>query len=155
MTYKNLSETLGVYNIHPILYGSVGASIYLGSFKQFNDLDLLIEDQWLANKWDKFKSIMLKEGFYVFDEKEHEFENHQNLRVAFAAHSVLIRDKIANLTTDIVSVNSQGFDVHTLTPKGFLKAYEFSVKDGYRAKQRGKKDAETVKLLKDHLALNT
>jgi len=39
----------------------------------------------------------------------------------------------------------------TLTPDGFLKAYKFSVKDGYRVKTRGKKDTDIIEKLEIYI----
>lgn len=59
-------------DINPVVYGSVGVSLYLGEFKDFNDIDLLIDDPWLEDRWDEFKKLMARSGFSVTDEREHE-----------------------------------------------------------------------------------
>lgn len=153
--YKAIADYLATYGINPILYGSVGASLYLGNFKTFNDIDLLIEDAYIKTKWPYFKELMASKGFKVIDEKEHEFENDKGLRLAFAEQNVLVRDEISNLTTDIVFVKFGEIEVRTLKPEGFLRAYEFSLDDGYRLAHRDKKDAEAIKLLKEYLEATT
>jgi len=50
--YVVIRSFLNEFGIDPILYGSLGVSVYLGNFKKFNDIDFLIEDEWLSNKWD-------------------------------------------------------------------------------------------------------
>lgn len=153
--YKTISAFFLKVSIHLILYGSVGASHYIGNFKEFNDIDILIEGEWLKRKWEEFKMLMNNHGYILVDEKEHEFENSEKIRVAFAAHSVLVRDKIANLPQDSVDATIDGVKVKTFTAEAFLRAYEFSVDDGYRTKERGKKDSEAITLLKQYLEKST
>jgi hypothetical protein len=146
--YAHIKSILQKYTIDPILYGSLGVSVYLGNFKQFNDIDLLIEDKWLENQWEDLKEIMNENGFYITDEKEHEFENEDKVKVAFAKYSILIKDKICQ-PKDAILVEKEGTEIRTLTVKDFLKAYQFSVKDGYRTESRGQRDQEIIdKLVK-------
>ncbi|MEK7088872.1 MAG: hypothetical protein AAB913_01945 [Patescibacteria group bacterium] len=42
-------------------------------------------------------------------------------------------------------------DAFTLTPEDFLKAYQFSVKNGYRIDTRGKKDEDIIKRLEIYI----
>lgn len=137
--YSIIKSILEKSNIDPILYGSLGVSVYLGSFKKFNDIDLLVEDKWLDNQWKDLIEIMNENGFFITDEMEHEFENEDKVKVAFAKQSILVKDKICN-PDDAVTIEKEGIKIRTLTAKDFLKAYQFSVKDGYRTEGRGKND---------------
>lgn len=141
--YNQIKSILNKYDIDSILYGSLGVSIYLGNFKQFNDIDILIEDVWLDEKWQDFKKIMDQNGFLIIDEKEHEFENNEKVKVAFAKQSILIEDDICQ-PSDAIIVEKEGIEIRTLTAKDFLKAYQFSIKDGYRTESRGKKDQQII-----------
>jgi hypothetical protein len=149
MDAKPFIETLRQYGVNSVLYGSRGVSLYLGAYKQFNDLDLLVEDEWVEARWDELVAIMAIFGYRLVDAHEHEFRNAEGAGVAFAAKSILVRDGI------MPSVNDDDFmvinGIRTLSAEAFLRAYKYSVQDGYRVNQRGKKDAETIALLEKNL----
>lgn len=143
---------LSEHSIQPILYGSVGLALYLGDFKEFDDVDLLISPDWLDKRWPELVEIMQANEYQLIDEHEHEFQNSEGKKVAFAADTVLVRDGISkNIKEDVVIVPVKGMLVKTLSPTAFKRAYEFSAKDGYRAKQRGKKDAKVIALIDGYL----
>jgi len=135
-------------NIKPVIYGSFGVSLYLGKFKDFEDIDILIEDEFFNIKWEEFKKNLESNGFNLTDEKEHEFILN-NKKVGFASKNILIRDNIISDYKELIQYKDK--DAFTLTPESFLKAYKFSVKDGYRINTRGKKDGEIIKLLEDYI----
>jgi hypothetical protein len=138
-------EILKELNIKPIIYGSFGASAYLGNFKDFEDIDILIEDEFINEKWEEFIKLFESKSFNLINEKEHEFE-FESKKVGFASKDILIRDEIINNYLELVQYkNTNAF---TLTPGGFLKAYQFSMKDGYRIKTREKKDEDVIEKLK-------
>jgi len=135
--------------VDPILYGSTGVSYYLGAFKpSFGDIDFLVPDSWLEKNWSKLQDIMMKLGYALINEHEHEFTHPKQPSVAFAKESILLRDKIVKSLNEILPIRIQNTNVRTLTPSTFRKAYEFSIKDGYRIEQRSKDDASIIKLLK-------
>lgn len=146
-----LSQILGIIknlNIKPVVYGSFGVSNYLDDFKKFEDLDILIEDEYVNTKWEEFKKLFKSNGFNLIDEKEHEFELGGN-KVGFASKDILIRDKIINDYSELIKYKN--LDAFTLTPEDFLKAYKFSIKDGYRINQRGKKDKDIIEKSEEYL----
>ncbi len=144
-------EHLQKQGIDPILYGSLGASLYLGDFKQFNDVDLLVPDEWMQIRWPELQQIMHDIGFRLVDEHEHEFKDNANRTVAFAGESVLVRDNIVNSLDNLITTEITGLTVRTLTPRQFKKAYSFSVNDGYRTEARGKKDQIAIDLFTTYI----
>ena len=154
-----MSMKLGDYNlvdrflresgIDSILYGSLGVSIYLGPFREFDDVDLLVDDEYVGRKWSALKNLMIKEGFEVSDEKEHEFVNTNGVKVAFAGKSVLVDDKICDLVDGVIKITVDGIEVKTLKLDGFIKAYTFSSTDGYRIEKQGNSDLNIVRKLKE------
>ncbi len=139
--------------VDPILYGSQGVSLYIGQFKRFGDADFLVDSPWLSNEWDRLVSIMAKLGFFLVDEHEHEFQNDEDMRAAFADTSVLARDGIADPLDEAVQIfDINGVRVRTLRAETFKKAYEFSEKDGYRRELRGKNDRIIIGLIDNYLA---
>lgn len=147
--YHKINKFLLENKIYSILYGSLGVSVYLGNFKEFDDIDLLIEDIYLDNKWSDFVKIMGSNGFKLIDNREHEFANELNLKVAFAKKSILSKDKICDPQKDIQIFNYDGIIIKTLTKQAFINAYAFSSKDGYRKEKRGKNDLDIVNRLKN------
>lgn len=145
-------ESLRKHGIDPILYGSLGASLYLGEFKTFSDIDLLVPPTWLQEDWDKLQRILDGMGFALVNVREHEFTNDAGVSVAFAADTVLTRDKIVSSLDETITGTVGDRAVRTLTPEQFRQAYRFSEKDGYRKDSRGKKDAAIIQLLDDYLA---
>lgn len=129
----------------------LGVANYLGNFKDFEDIDLLIEDEFVNNKWEEFRKLFESRGFNLVSEKEHEFE-FDGKKVGFASRNILIKDKIINDFSELVQYKNK--DVFTLTPEGFLKAYQFSVKDGYRIDTRGKKDQDIIEKLRIYIKKN-
>ncbi len=150
-TYEQLSEILELLKkkeIDPIVYGSVAVSFYLGKYKdQFGDFDLLVEDTWLEDNWDEFKLFMAENGYVLTDAREHTFSHSVGTELNFAKESVLSRDGICD-PKDTLRIHVAGRDVRTLSAENMLRAYEFSVNDGYRKAKRGKKDADVVDRLR-------
>lgn len=141
-------EILKTLNIKPVIYGSFGVSVYLGNFKEFEDIDILIENKFINDKWEEFRKLFESKGFSLINEKEHEFELNGK-KVGFASKDILIRDKIINDFSELVQYKNE--DAFTLAPKDFLKAYKFSVKDGYRINTRGKKDKDIIEKLDNYI----
>ncbi len=148
----SLVSELHTKGVSTVLYGSTGVSYYLGNFKsKFGDVDLLVDDVWLAGKWHKLENIMKEIGYHLVDEHEHEFSHPIYPDVAFAAKSILIRDKVVDSLDELVSVDIDGFPILTLSAKSFLEAYKFSIKDGYRIEHGRKDDAAVIDLLNAYL----
>ncbi|HSX33503.1 MAG TPA: hypothetical protein VLF91_04155 [Candidatus Saccharimonadales bacterium] len=138
--------------VDSILYGSQGVSLYLGAFKEFGDIDLLVDNRWVLKDWQELITIMSGLSFALQDEHEHEFINADNIHVAFADKEILKRDGIAQSLDDILETFTIGNSkICTLKPELFKKAYEFSERDGYRKDVRGKKDREVITRLSEYL----
>ena len=138
--------------IETVLFGSLAASVYLGKFKEFGDIDLLVESMWLNQKWGEFQNILTRLGYQLTDEKEHEFQHKDGETVAFAGLDVFKRDGIAfDPEEDIVEVAAGEDTLRTFSPELLKRAYEYSVSDGYRTEARGKKDQLVIDLLNDYI----
>lgn len=147
---------LSKHGVNSYLYGSQAVSIYLGNFRNFDDVDILTMPNWLAEDWLHLCTILNKNGFKISDEKEHEFSDRNGTVIAFADISILTRDKIVpHLNDATVEVDIEGQIIRTLKPEILLRAYEFSKQDGYRQHTRGKNDAEIIRLLKIYIKNKT
>ena len=152
-TAGTIIKELQHHGIDPILYGSLGVSFYLGDFKKFGDVDLLVPEPWVNTQWQNLMIIMNELGYTLFDEHEHEFIDKTGGHVAFASENVLVRDGISQSPiADVAIMNIGDIKVRTLNLATFKRAYEFSSKDGYRQNQREKKDSEVIALINKQLA---
>lgn len=141
--------------VNAVLYGSLGASVYLGEFKQFGDIDLVVAPEWLNEKWGRLVRIMGDLAYELADEHEHEFEGPLG-SVAFAPLTIFERDGIMfDEKNDITEVKVGGDVIKTFSPELFKHAYEYSAQDGYRTESRGKKDRLVIDMLTDYIANNT
>ena len=137
------------HDMDPVLYGSQGVSLYLGNFKDFSDVDLLVDERFLHDDWPILLEIMEERGFKLVNLREHEFKDSENYSVAFASEDILIRDGIVDDLSQLEVINVAGISIRTLRKEDFIKAYEFSRKDGYRKDVRGKNDDKILAMLKD------
>lgn len=144
---------LGWRGVDTVLYGSLGASVYLGNFKEFGDADLIVAPEWTGEDWGDLQEIMGSIGFRLVNEKEHEFRGPHGKSVAFAPLTIFERDGIDfDAKHDIVDIDVNDMGIRTFSPELFRRAYEYSVKDGYRSEERGKKDQLILDLLDDYMA---
>jgi hypothetical protein len=140
--------------VNCMLYGSLGVSIYVGDFKEFGDADLVVPPEWTGERWCELQEIMLSQGYELFDAKEHEFHSPTGESVAFAPVTIFERDGIEfDDARDVTTASTAAGEIRTFTPELFKRAYEFSVKDGYRTEERGKKDQLVIELLNKAVAL--
>ncbi len=145
---EKVVKAIEIFEKDPVVFGSHGVSLYLGKFKDFNDIDILIDQELLDDRWDELKSFLVSSGWTLFDKKEHEFII-SGQKVGFAAKQILIRDKIIKDFSELVPFKKTG--ALTLSPEGYLRNYEYSRKDGYRIKNRGKKDDLIISRLRKYL----
>lgn len=145
-------EILKKLDIKPVIYGSFGVSYYLGNFKQFGDIDLLVEDGYIDDNWGEFNTFLSSNRFVLINKREHEFL-FENLKIGFAKKSILLKDGIIEDYTELVNFGK--VDAYTLRPEHFLAAYSFSLKDGYRLADRLKKDQEIIDKIIEYIKLNT
>lgn len=137
------------FSLSSILYGSLGLSLRIGELgKICEDIDILITDEYLNEKWNELKDLMQTKGFNLYNEKEHEFKRENDI-IAFGKES--------NLTT-LTKINKHELEVVEIghikfllpTAEQYLKIYRLSKKDKYR-KPKLKSDAEKTSLIKKYL----
>lgn len=150
----SVMANLAEHGVVGTLYGSLGVSVYVGDFKEFGDADLAVAPEWTGERWGELQEIMGSLGYQLVDAKEHEFHSTYGESVAFAPLSIFERDGIEFDEHDIVTVPTAVGEIRTFTPELFKRAYEFSVKDGYRTEERGKKDQLVLDLLAKHSTSN-
>ena len=78
---KLLNEKL---HIVPLLFGSLGLEQRLHADLNADDIDVLIPEAFLNEKWDSIVTIMNDNGYVLYDSHEHAFEK-AGLSFAFAS----------------------------------------------------------------------
>lgn len=140
---KNLNETLGVV---PLLFGSLGLEQRLGEKLNADDIDMLIPEEYLDEKWDKLIGVMSSLGYSLYDVHEHAFEK-DGVSAAFASIENLVPFAGVDITR-IPVVNENGVRYYLLGLEDYLKVYTASSKDGYRRDTKNKNDTEKIELIK-------
>ncbi len=151
---KTLDIIASIQNtgVEPVLYGSQGVSLYIGAFKKFGDIDLLVDAKWVEANWQTLITKMDGLGFSLSNEREHEFADSDGTVVAFADVNILVRDNITDSVDAAIQIQKiEGAEIKTLKPEVFLEAYKFSARDGYRRGTRKKKDDVVIELISDYL----
>jgi len=112
--YQKVNDFLEKNGVEIVLYGSLGVSVYLGNFKEFNDIDLVVNKEWLSDKWSELIGIMKQNGFELVDQEKHEFINNDGVGVSF----------LENENYAGVKVDSGEIKVKTLSKEDFLEVYK-------------------------------
>ena len=139
---KLLNEKLDVV---PLLFGSLGLEQRLHTNLNADDIDVLIPEIFLNEKWDSVVTIMNDSGYVLYDLHEHAFEK-SGLSVAFASIESLTPFAGIN-PAKIPVIEETGIRYYLLELQDYLKVYMASSKDGYRKSVKNKKDEQKIKLI--------
>lgn len=141
-----LNESLGII---PLMYGSVGLGYITGESLNSEDIDILIPEAFLKERWNEFKTILAENGYALADEHEHAFEKNG---ICYAYASIEELEAFAGVKlTEIATESENGSTFKKLTLEQYLEVYTASSKDGYRINVRQKKDNEKLAFIKDRL----
>ncbi len=141
------------FEIIPVLYGSLGLEYLTGENLNADDVDILIPQIYLSEKWKCFKSILENNGYVLIDKHEHTFEK-AGVHYSYASMEEL--ETFADISANEIGiVTADGIDFRLLTLQQYLKVYTASSKDGYRKDVRNKKDTEKIALIREHLKKET
>ncbi|MCH5297785.1 MAG: hypothetical protein J1E85_08955 [Ruminococcus sp.] len=143
---KQLNRKL---NIIPLLFGSLGLEQRLGVNLYPDDIDILIPEKYLTDKWNSLFELLSESGYDLYDLHEHAFSK-DNVSVAFAAIESLKPFADVDIS-NIPIVNENGIQYCLLELQDYLKVYTASSKDGYRVNKKNKQDGEKIKMIKHAL----
>ena len=136
---KLIRDRLG---ITPLMYGSLGLEYITGENLNADDVDILIPEEFISERWNEFKDFLTGEGYVLTDEHEHTFLK-DGVSLSYASVEEL--ESFAEIkTADIKQLNCKGVSFMVLSLKQYLKVYLTSVNDGYRINVRQKKDREKI-----------
>ncbi len=144
---EELNKKLGII---PLLFGSLGLEQRLQTNLNSDDIDVLITDEFLNEKWDCIVTIMNDNGYILYDLHEHAFERN-GLQLAFASIESLTPFAGVDLAK-IPTIEENGVRYYLLDLPDYLKVYTASSKDGYRKNTKNKNDQQKINLIK--MALN-
>jgi hypothetical protein len=140
--FLNLANLLNTrLNIIPLLYGSLGLQKRTGIFFHPKDIDILIPELYITEKWNELKIVIENDGYQLIDLHEHEFSN-KNYIIAFS----FIEDlkKFANIEIKSIEIIiEKEIRYYLLSERQYLDVYTQSSKDSYRNNKN--------KLLKERL----
>lgn len=138
------------FNIKPLLYGSLGLEILTGENLNADDVDILIPEIFIKDKWCDFMEFLESCGYKMIDLHEHTFVK-DNTYFAFSFIESL--ESYANIKVNEIDNINIGDCTHKLMNlQQYLKVYETSSKDSYRKKiEKNTKDENKIKFIKKFL----
>ena len=132
-------------SIVPLLFGSLGLEQRLHTSLNADDIDILIPETFLNEKWNSVVTVMNDSGYVLYDLHEHAFEK-SGLSLAFASIESLTPFAGIDIAK-IPIIEESGIYYYLLDLQDYLKVYTASSKDGYRKNIKNKKDEEKIKLI--------
>lgn len=145
--FLHIAELLNKHlHIVPLLFGSLGLEQRLHTSLNADDIDVLIPEAFLNEKWSSIVAIMNDNGYVLYDLHEHAFEK-SGLSFAFASIESLTPFAGISLTR-IPVIEETGVHYYLLDLQDYLKVYTASSKDGYRKNTKNKNDEYKIELIK-------
>ncbi len=133
----------------PVLYGSLGLWRVANHKFYIDDVDILVPDEFLLDKWHNLKLTIERLGFNLIDLHEREFERNGQ-KVAFGKISILARDLgITKQDLKLAEIHSVNF--LELNLKQYLFAYKYVLLDSYRQNIKHKRDLEKITFIEEIL----
>ena len=139
-----------MFDIVPLLYGSLGLEYLTGEALGVDDIDILVPRVFITDRWHEFKALLEAHGYVLTDEQEHTF-----VRGGVAYSYADIEDLVSFVgirMKDIEMREADGVRLLLLSLEQYLAVYKQSSKDGYRVNVRQKKDADKIKFIESKLS---
>ena len=136
-------------NITPLMYGSLGLEYVTRENLNADDIDILIPELFINERWEEFKEALAGEGYVLIDEHEHTFEKNH---VCYSYASIEELETFTGIkVSDINEEKREDINFKILSIEQYLKVYTASSKDGYRINVRQKKDEEKLAIIRKYL----
>ena len=147
--FENVKLLADMFEIIPLMYGSLGLEYITNENLNSDDIDILIPDIFVNERWNEFKNVLTENGYVLIDEHEHSFLKD---RVCYSYASFEELESFAKINlSDIGCKSDLGVNFKVLSLEQYLKVYTSSFKDGYRINVRKKKDADKILFIQKHL----
>ena len=147
--FENAKLLMDKLAIIPLMYGSLGLEYITGESLNSDDIDILIPEVFLKERWEEFKNLLTDQGYILIDEHEHAFQKN-GIHYAYASIEELESFAKINLS-EIEQQNNDGIWLKLLSLEQYLKVYSTSAKDGYRINVRKKKDNDKIAFIENRL----
>ena len=147
--FENAKLLMDKLAIIPLMYGSLGLEYITGESLNSDDIDILIPEVFLKERWEEFKNLLTDQGYILIDEHEHTFQKN-GIHYAYASIEELESFAKINLS-EIEQQNNDGIWLKLLSLEQYLKVYSVSAKDGYRINVRKKKDNDKIAFIENRL----
>lgn len=137
------------FGIVPLLYGSLGLEYLTGENLHADDIDILIPEVFLHDRWCKFQNVLANSEYTLTDAHEHAFKK-DGITYTYASMEDLQTfdgipiEEIPQCTCDTVNFR-------LLSLEQYQRVYAAASKDGYRLEVRQKKDADKLTIIQKHL----
>lgn len=149
-TFIHLANRLNLeYNIKPLLYGSLGLEQVTKINLSPMDIDILIPEEFIDDRWEDLKGLMNKLGYKLVDLREHQFSKNK-VNIAFAKIEEL-KEFAGIELNDIQSIILSNTEYKLLNLDQYLQVYRKSSIDGYRKVKKNNKDIEKINLIESIL----
>lgn len=148
--FENARLLYKAFQITPLMYGSLGLEYLTGENLNADDLDILIPEIFITERWNEFCTMLEENGYTLTDEHEHTFTK-DGIEYSYASIENL--EPFADVSlSEIKTLELDGTFFRLLSLKQYLKVYEASSKDGYRVHNRNKKDFEKIEFIREKLS---
>ncbi|OXS59619.1 hypothetical protein B0G93_110104 [Bacillus sp. V-88] len=153
--FIEIARKLNGIGITPLLMGSVGLEVVTGRSWDAQDLDIHVPGDkrgWEVpaetsiHNWNEILEIMKSMNYVLIDLHEHEFSK-DGLSVEFGIIDTLPEFAGVRIE-DLETHREDEVTYYLLNPEQYLRVYEASSKDSYRADQNNHKDLEKIEYLK-------
>lgn len=137
------------FDIVPLMYGSLGLEYLTGHDFCADDIDILIPESFILERWSEFRGALEQDGYDLIDEHEHTFEK-GGVHYSYARIEEL--EPFAGIPmAEIRTMEEEGIRFKLLSLQQYLKVYTASAKDGYRVNVREKKDFDKIRFIQKKL----
>ncbi|MCR8848514.1 phosphoribosylanthranilate isomerase [Rossellomorea sp. SC111] len=157
--FIEIAGKLNGMGITPLLMGSVGLEVVTGKSWDAQDLDIHVPGDkrgWEVPaetsiyNWSEIVEIMESMDYVLIDLHEHEFSK-DGLSVEFGIMDTL--PEFAGVQLEDLNIHREGeVTYYLLNQEQYLRVYEASSKDSYRANQNNHKDLGKIEYLKHELS---
>ena len=128
-----ISDRMG---ITPLMYGSLGLEYLTGASFHADDIDILIPEIFITDRWNEFRNVLEENGYVLTDEHEHTFEKGG---IAYSYARLEELESFAGIGMDEIAVcEAENVRFRLLSLRQYLKVYTASAKDGYRVNVKEK-----------------
>ena len=149
MFFENAKLLYDRFGIVPLMYGSLGLEYITNENLNADDIDILISEIFITDRWNEFKDFLISEGYVLVDEHEHTFVRDG---VVYSYADIEDLEPFAGINTEDIEMHeADGVRFLLLSLEQYLAVYRQSSKDGYRVNVRQKKDADKIRFIESKL----